>query len=240
MPFGVRENRSFLFSRTSIVLLNIAVLACMAACQNKEDEERRFQERLGRCVGLNQKDLSGGTRCFEELLKTNPEKIVVRSFLANNYRELGELGKAEEEIRIFLKAYSSDALGRESYCKILSRKDEFDKALEECLLANQLKPNDGAIWLTTAAVQEKAGKISAAESSYKKALGIDPNDEAALLYLGTFYERQGRLDDAIATLESLLQLNPVNAARIKEGLEKLRAKRNLGKKPLVSKPTKPF
>lgn len=225
MLFGIRENDG---TKVWRVVVHIAFFSCIVACQSREQV---YDEKLRQCVELSQSKLAEGTKCLEALLKINPDRPIVHSFLASNYRRLGELDKAERAIQTFLHSYPLEAFGHESYCEILRDKDDLPQALLECYRANELAPENEKLWLTTADVQEKMGKIGEAELNYKKALKLKPDDHAALLFLGSFYERRGRLDEAISTLERLLELKPENAEKLKAGIEKLKAKRSAGPAP---------
>lgn len=224
-PGADRSNRRL---SISLVLACIVFLACTSACQ---DGDRKFDEKLKQCVELGWKEMPKGTACLEDLLKANPNRIVIHSFLANNYLELHQPEKAENSAKIFLDAFPSDALGHESYCRILAEKGKLARAREECARAVQIAPDDVKIWLTTASVQEKAGQTGDAELSYKRALKLNPNDQGALLSLASFYERQGRLDEAIDQIEALLRLSPDNAEKLREGLKKLKDKRDRQRTP---------
>lgn len=234
MPLGAdKEIKKSIWPRLWMVLLHLVVLSCLASCQ---DEDQKFDDRLAGCV--SQKAVSDGTVCLENLLKAYPDRLSIHSFLADNYRELRELEKAEAAIQIFIRAYPYEAEGHLRYCRILEDKNEISSALVECLQARNIKPDDRHILLATASVQEKAGKISRAESTYKAVLNLNKDDQYALLLLGLFYERQGRLDDAIATIETLLKLNPADSEKVKLGLEKLKEKKAKDEPPSKNQPAK--
>lgn len=205
---------------------DFSICLTSVACQTNDES---FDAQLKQCVELTHNDINDGVVCLEKLLESNPDRGIIYSFLADDYRQLGQIDKAEQAIKTFIQSYPLDAAGRESFCKILMKKGDLINAAAECMRAIQLQPKDILIRITTATVQEKMGKLKEAESSYKYALDISPNDKAVLLFLGSFYERAGELDKAIETLEKLVGLKPDNYEKIEEGIKKLKEKRKFQK-----------
>lgn len=228
MRFGKTENRR---SAKLLKFVSASLIFCAcaisAACQNADE---RFDATLKQCVETNHKNLDDGTACLEKTLRSNPDRAVVYLFLADNYRQLNEIEKAERAIENYVRAYPLDAAGRESFCRILAEKGDFTNAMAECARAIQNAPKDISIRLTAASVQEKMGKPEDAERTYKDALDINPKDSAALLYLGRLYEKTGDLDRAVETYEKLIERKPDNYQKIEEGVKRLKAQRELKSK----------
>lgn len=225
MRFGrTGNNKLSKLLKSCAAALTLSVCITSVACQNADE---KFDARLKRCVELGHNDVNGGIECLEKLLESNPDRAVIYSFLADDYRESGQIGKAEKAIEIFVRSYPNDAAGRESFCRILMEKGDLHDALAECSRAVHIEPKASSPRITAAKVQEKMGDLRAAELSYKNALEINPDDRDVLLYLGSFYERTGQLDEAIRTLERLVELKPENYKKIEEGIKKLKEKREL-------------
>lgn len=225
MRFGKTENNTLL-KLLKCCLATLILGACITSSACQTDEEN-FDAQLKQCVLLGHKDINGGVGCLEKLLKSNPNQVIIYSFLADDYKQLGQIDKAEQAIEIFVRAYPLDASGRESFCEILMEKGDLNNAMAECTRALQSRPEDNFIRITAAQIQEKMGNMRFAEYIYKEALEVNPNDTNVLLYLGLFYERRERLDEAIKTLEKLIELKPENYKKVEEGIEKLKKKREL-------------
>ena len=226
MRFGAKSKRSYLlqFCFAFLVFCNCAI---SIACQSADE---RFDAKLKKCQAASEKsDFAAAIDCLKIALEQNPDRGVVYFFLAENYKKANEIEKAEEAIKTYTALYPNDALGQESYCQILEEKGETGKALEKCLRAVQIEPENARFWLSAASVQEKNGDAAYAEQSYKKTLSINPKDQGAYLFLGRLYEKNGNLDKAIETYEKLLEMKPEQAEKIEEGVKKLKERRDTEK-----------
>ena len=223
MRFIKYENKSF-FRLLKFALSVFLFFNCVGAgsCQTKEE---KYDTQLKMCVEQGQKDVAGSTECLEYLLKSNPDKGFINIFLAENYAELNQLDKAEQTINIFLAKYSSDSSGYDVRCQIRSDKKDFPAAMKDCLEAIRLAPENFDYLRHYASVVERSGDPSAAADLYGYILLKKPDDVLTLVALGRLYEKTNQLDKALETYERLLKLDFDLKDKVREGVEKLKKRR---------------
>jgi len=81
-----------------------------------------------------------------------------------------------------------------------------DRAAEECRVAIELAPDEGAGYRCLGTVYNGTGRAAEAAVELEHAKRLDPTDDATYIALGSAYQNEGRLDLAEATFEEAVAL----------------------------------
>lgn len=126
-----------------------------------------------------------------------PEAHVTMALAKMGYYFAWDAAKAGFEFA--LSAKPSYAIGRQWYGYLLTAQGEFDRALKEIALAQQLDPLSLVIHTNSGLMLYMARRYNEAIIRLKSTLEMD-DYPMAHLYLGFVYEQQGRFEEAIAEL----------------------------------------
>lgn len=85
---------------------------------------------------------------------------------------------------------------------------DYEKALEHCLEAQRISPNEHSVLVNLGLVQTKLKRWNEAEQSWRAALRVLPTDAAAYGYLGEAIEAQGRPVEAEQAYAESVRLDP--------------------------------
>ena len=112
---------------------------------------------------------------------------------------------------IFLYQDKPDAAGQDIVVNPNIAPD-YRRELEEELAEKKQKlaenPNEIDTLLDIGILEQRVGRLSLAERSFKQALKINNKDYLIYMYLGILYEEMDRLDDAESALRASTQLDP--------------------------------
>jgi tetratricopeptide (TPR) repeat protein len=128
----------------------------------------------------DQKDLAGAEREVRQLLNLRPDRLEALQLMA--LLQL-EQGRGEEAERLLTEAY---------------QKASREKAREPAL----------AIGLVLADLQQRRGKVAAADDLYKKLAAAQPEDPRPLLGQALLRQQQGQTRQALDLLERARRLKP--------------------------------
>lgn len=223
MPFTKHKNNYFTHL-LKIALGFFILFHCVGAgsCQTKEE---RYDAQLKQCVLQGQEDMTLGSQCLIDILKTYPNEKFANLFLARIYERSNQLDEAEKTIDIFIAQYPKEGSGYNVRCEVLRDKNNFPAALTACMEAIRLEPENLGYQRDYASVKEKLSDFSGAEDTYQQILSKNPNDAPTVFALGRLYEITNRLDESIATYEKLLTLDFEFMDKLKIGIERLKVKR---------------
>lgn len=85
---------------------------------------------------------------------------------------------------------------------------DYEKALKEAAVAQQLAPNDADIALLQGSVYRRKGDINSAIRELGRSFSLNPRDPLTAMNLGLAYRLARRYDDAIRVLEGALRIGP--------------------------------
>jgi arylsulfatase A-like enzyme len=85
---------------------------------------------------------------------------------------------------------------------------QYDKAVEQCSAALQIKYNQPEVHSNLAAALYRKGQLDEAAKHYNEAIRIDPNYAEAHYKLGVVFAQQGKFDEAVAQFKKTLELRP--------------------------------
>jgi tetratricopeptide (TPR) repeat protein len=124
------------------------------------------------------------------------------------YQQAGDLGRAEEVYRNFLRSEPRDApvwfaLGQ--VCEAGRRLSEAAACFRQGL---QIDPSDAEGHFLLGAALSQQGQYADAEDAYRSCLRLQSNHLAALVNLGFVLGEQNRLDDARDCYEQAVRLRP--------------------------------
>jgi tetratricopeptide (TPR) repeat protein len=162
---------------------------------------------------------SGELKTAEErtlsLLKTEPDKIIYNSLLAEVYRAEGATGKALE---VYKKLMANDASNPQTLLSfadfLITEKDytELIKLLNIIVINNDISREDKITLLTK--LLENNELIKTNGDGFEMVLlvmeSIYKNDDIVCLVRPELYQKEGKEPEAIGRLEELIKINPDN------------------------------
>ena len=128
--------------------------------------------------------------------------------LSGNYEkareEIEEL-KKEAEQKKDERLLAKIILGEASLYYI---KKNYEKAIEGCKKAIEIKPDMHEAWYNLGVAYNKIDKLNEAIEAYKKAIEIKPDMHEAWCNLGVAYNKQGKLNEAIKAYKKAIEIKP--------------------------------
>lgn len=119
-------------------------------------------------------------KCFNIVLKNNPENAVSHFFLAQAYTMLNKLKEAIKEYRIAIKLNPKDEENYNNLANLYARTGQFDKAILEFKAALELSPENATIHRNLGAVYFGMKKWADAYKFFKKAVELNHEFEKEL------------------------------------------------------------
>ncbi len=112
-----------------------------------------------------------------------------------------------------VKALSVPRPARAELTRFLQYADQQDweKALSALVKATRIYPEYADAWTNMGIVYTKLNRAGDAETSFRKALGINPEEPVARRKLGLLYISERQFEKAIPELEAAAKLNPLDA-----------------------------
>ena len=146
---------------------------------------------------------------FQELT----EKIAQEMFeSACSAQKAGDLPEAHRQYRFLIEHFPESSLLHYNLGLVYYEQTDFQHALEEFFLADQLAPEDADTLFNLALCQKKAGDCLSAIDTYRHILQLDPQHADSLYNLGGCYRDQYDDEQAIACYQAVLTLNPSHAS----------------------------
>src|SRR5437899_1390271 len=163
---------------------------------------------------FSEEKYSEALKVYQKVSDLMPDDSDVYLRIAQIYRELHQLDKAEENL-VKARQYAADPGIRTSYALLLGENEQTDDAVK--ILRAQLHgdASDRDTYLNIAQVYERGRRYREAEESAHAAevLPGQPHDnEMVWFLLGAIYERQKLYDRAEDEFKKVLAVNPKDAA----------------------------
>ena len=158
-------------------------------------------------------ELAPAQKAYENAVRLDPSFVQARVNLALVLAQQNQLPSAEENLRAAnaqlgekpAAAYSHYLLGR-----VLSQRNEPDRALTELRTATRLKPDYEQAYLATGMAQIALRNDRAAVQALEKAVRLSPADIEAEYQLGGALLRLGQAAQAVPPLEKTVTARPDN------------------------------
>lgn len=173
-------------------------MAKRAVATDKENIWYRF---LVADLQLQENDLAGASRTYQDLLAKWPDRYEVYFGLANTLAEQKRIGEARQVFRDLEKRIgSNEELVMREYDMLANAgetaaaRDLLDKAIKE-------QPGQTQYYGMLAEVYDSMGDSTKAEALYKKALELDPDDSMTRISLAQFYYDHNRIEEGFAHLK---------------------------------------
>lgn len=178
---------------------------------------------------------SGGIRqgmeILEDLLRTEPENVIVLYNLGMCYSETGSIDKSIETLEKCLRLAPEHANALTALGYSYSRKGEQEKALAKLKAALDLNPDNFFALKNHGAVLAKLGKFDEAIASLEKANRLIPESPEILYGLGLARKEKGEVKAADELFKKVIQADrdakltePAKTARREIALESLKSK----------------
>lgn len=148
---------------------------------------------------------------FKNILRKQPENLVVLNFLGVIYYQLGHYDSAIGHIK---KALNINPLDYDAWYNMgnaLHKKGDLDEAVICFKKTIELKPNFAGAYNNLGNVVKNKGQINEAIFFYQKAIELTPDVAVPYSNLGNILQEKGQLDEAITYYQRAIQLNPVYA-----------------------------
>lgn len=106
-----------------------------------------------------------------------------------------------------LRYYPDAVVARINLGLVYRESGLLDKAMEQFIFAEKLRPKNGLIQTNIGATYQKEGRTDDAIAAFKKAIELEPQKPDGYLSLGMAYEAQGKVDEAFALYQKVLTIN---------------------------------
>lgn len=140
-------------------------------------------------------DYEGSVEALRRSLDINPEPATTRMNYANSLRDCGRFEEAETIFRQLADELPNDTAPLRELHLLLKDSNRSDEALKAIDDAIERAPDNVELLLTKATYLGALHKMDAAETVYRRVLGIEPNDEIAYLGLALVYELTNRVSE---------------------------------------------
>ncbi len=144
---------------------------------------------------------------FTHTLRSYPRVMAAHLNLAMVYREMNELDKSMEQLKIAdtIRPHSRTHV---AFATLYEREGNRSKAIQEYKKAIMINPKDPEPYFGLGILYERDGKIDAALEQYRIVLSIDPKYVGTYNNLAGIYLKQGKLDEAKAEYEKAIEIDP--------------------------------
>lgn len=173
------------------------VLAKRAVATDKENIWYRF---LLADLSLQNRDLPGATKAYQDILARWPDRYEVYFGLANTLAEQKKITEARQVYRDLEKRIgSNEELVMREY-DMLANAGQLEAARDLLNDAINKHPEQTQYYGMLAEVYDNLGDSTKAEQLYTKALVLDPDDSMTRIALAQFYYNHGRSADGFPHL----------------------------------------
>ncbi|MBN4072177.1 tetratricopeptide repeat protein [Flavobacteriales bacterium AH-315-E23] len=156
-------------------------------------------------------DYSSSLIYFEACLQRTPGY----SFAVKNIQYVGELSERNGDIDMALKSWVLLAKYMPDYSVYLKLAElygrglgDFNSALSNILVANQMKPNDIEVLNNLGIIYSRLGRFDEAFASFNQVLEQNSNHASTLLNIGITYKMMGRGEKAQGFFDRAVSINP--------------------------------
>ena len=153
-------------------------------------------------------DYSGALQEFEAVLQIDSSIHAARFEMARMFYAMKQDDKALQNIELALKGSPQNAWYNLVYAEILAAKGKYKEAATVYKKIIVLKPKEISYYYDKAFMEEKAGMLSGALSSYdliESKIGLD---ETVVLQKKRLYLSMGKVDKAAEEIQKLVDLYP--------------------------------
>ncbi|MBT3316154.1 MAG: tetratricopeptide repeat protein [Anaerolineae bacterium] len=150
----------------------------------------------------------GAIRCYEEVLRINPNHPEPYNNLGNILVDLKRYAEAEEAYRKAIKIDPEYAVPYRNLGDLFAKLKRPKKAEESYRKAIKIDPEDDMAYSSLGDLFDKLKRSKEAIIHYNKAIQLRPNFEPHYYFRGKIYRKQGNFQAAIADHDKAIQLFP--------------------------------
>ena len=146
----------------------------------------------------------------ERALQIDPKNFVTWNTYGKIYETVNDYDKAIEKYNKALE-FELDPIKYGTLCNlgiVYLKKGDFNKAIESCLRALELSPNNFSVLNTLSFIYEMNGENDKAIEQCIKVLDINPNEHRAWNNLSYAYIQKMELSKALEAAEKAIEINP--------------------------------
>lgn len=199
-----------------LLLPAILIISCLISFHSHADSEEAIRKLYGNYLkGLfhaEEGNFKQALKEFDYVKRADPNSIYVRLKIASILIRMGELSKAEVELK---EAKTIDPEGFDASLGLIflysysQKEKELEEEYEEFLQkAHKLKPQDTQISEYLAQFYFYKKQPQDALRIYEDIIKAKPDNVDALFWVGYIYEETNRRDEAIKIWKRVLQLAP--------------------------------
>ena len=158
--------------------------------------------------------LSDGLVTSKKAVELDPKFIDARLMLAGLYSSAQQNEEAISQYTqiLNLDPYNDEAAVYRSQIYLEEGKmTEAISELKKFIMANSKNKRSAAAWYYLGRMEQQTGNLKSAESSYRRALGIQKGFFQAALALGSLYEVQNRNQTALKVYQTFYEVHPHQA-----------------------------
>ena len=186
-----------------VLLLAAALLlaGCSGPSPNRKKEAAARME-MG-VTYLQQRNLPAAMRELTQASELDPENAEVDMMLGLAYQARGDLGKAEEHLRIAIGKKPDYSEAHNNLGNLMSQLGRGEEAIREYELAasNVLYPTPEYAYYNMGREYFRRKDLDKAEEKYRRAIALNPSFLDAYRGLALVQGRRGKWEDAVKTLE---------------------------------------
>ncbi|MDP2922880.1 MAG: tetratricopeptide repeat protein [Candidatus Omnitrophota bacterium] len=193
----------------------IFCLSCTGSfvfAQNQKSDKDLYTSYLKGFFSAEDGNFRAALEELEKVKKADPKSIYIRLKIASLLIRLGELDKAEKELKEAktLDTESFDASLALVFLYSYAQKDsELEKEYEDFLKrAHKVKPDDIKISQYLAQFYFYKKQPQEALKIYEAILKKNPNDVEGVFWLGYIYDELGKREDAVKMWRKALEIDP--------------------------------
>ncbi|MBK9761529.1 MAG: tetratricopeptide repeat protein [Flavobacteriales bacterium] len=178
--------------------LEALAMAKRAVATDKENIWYRF---LLADLSMQNQDLAGATKAYQEIVAKWPDRYEVYFGLANTLAQQKKIPEARQVFRDLEKRIgSNEELVMREY-DMLANAGQTEAARDLLNDAIKKHPEQTQYYGMLAEVYESLGDTTKAQELYEKALALDPDDSMTRIALAQFYYNSGRADEGFKNLK---------------------------------------
>jgi len=189
-----------------LLLLALAVLPLLAACQSDEEKIAGFLERGEAYV--EEGKLKEAIIEYRNVVQLDPNHPEAHYELAKAYIEQQKLKEAFWELSETVRIDPENVEARLSYGALLLIAKDWDQVLTQAEAAMELDATLPGPYLLRAQALEGLDRAEEAEADYRKAVELAPDEHAHLILLASYLMRHDRPDDAEEVLYHFTEVAP--------------------------------
>lgn len=200
--------------RAAPVLL-AAVALLLAGCAGVSPEQKReasARMQMG-VTYMQQRNLPAALRELSKASELDPGNPEIDMMLGLAFQYRGDLGKAEEYLRIAIGKRPDYAEAHNNLGNLLSQLGRGEEAIREYGLAasNVLYPTPEYAYYNMGREYFRRKELDKAEEKYGRAIALNPSFLDAYRGLAMVQGMQGKWGDAVKTLEREVEVAPTHA-----------------------------